>query len=363
MFNRLFFRNLDYVLLTVVLGIIAFGIVIIMSATGGYFSPIAQKQLIAAVLGFVGMMVVSAVDYSKLEGLIRPFYVLGIALLLLVLVIGANVKGAQSWIHLGGFALQPSEIMKLVVIVTLANYFAKPGHQVKRLLDLVRPLLIFAIPMVLIMLQPDLGTLLVFVGILFGMLFLAGVPLRHFFLFSGLGLASMPLFWMMLKDYQKNRLLTFLDPSLDPLGAGYNVIQSKIAIGSGHIWGKGLFQGTQASLKFLPEPHTDFIFSVLGEEFGFVGGMALLLLFFVLIWRGAQIAADAKDTFGQLMSAGVVCMLLFHLILNVGGATGIMPLTGLPLPLFSSGGSSVVANMLAIGVLQSVHIRSRELLF
>ncbi len=253
--------------------------------------------------------------------------------------------------------------MKIVVIVTLANYFAKPNHQVKRLVHLVRPMLIFAIPMVLIMLQPDLGTILVFIGILFGMLFIAGVPIRHFFLFSGLGMACLPIFWMLLKDYQKNRLLTFFDPSLDPLGAGYNVIQSKIAIGSGHIWGKGLFEGTQASLKFLPEPHTDFIFSVLGEEFGFVGGMALLLLYFILIWRGAQIAADAKDTFGQLMSTGVVCMFVFHLLLNVGGATGIMPLTGLPLTLFSSGGSSVVTNMLAIGVLQSVHIRSRELLF
>jgi len=253
--------------------------------------------------------------------------------------------------------------MKLVVIVTLANYFSIPAHQVKRLIDLLKPGLIFAVPMALIMLQPDLGTVLVYVGILFGMLFIAGVPLRHFFLFSGIGAACLPAFWMLLKDYQKNRLLTFFDPSLDPLGAGYNVIQSKIAIGSGHIWGKGLFEGTQATLKFLPEPHTDFIYAVMAEDFGFVGSMALLVLFFILIWRGAQIAADAKDPFGQLMAVGVVCMFAFHLLLNVGGATGIMPLTGLPLPLISSGGSSLVANMLAIGVLQSVHIRSRELLF
>ncbi len=363
MFNRFFFRNLDYLLFFVVLAIISFGVVIICSATGGTLSGTAQKQIIAGVIGFMAMMVFSAVDYSKLEGLIKPFYTIGLSLLIAVLIIGSVTKGAKSWIHLGGFALQPSELMKIVVIVTLANYFAKPGHQVKRLLDLWRPALIFAIPMILIMLQPDLGTILVFCGILFGMLFMAGVPIRHFFLFSGIGVACIPLFWMMLKDYQKNRLLTFFDPSLDPLGAGYNIIQSKIAIGSGHIWGKGLFQGTQASLKFLPEPHTDFIFSVLGEEFGFVGGVGLLLLYLILLWRGAQIASDAKDTFGQLMAVGVVCMLGFHLLLNVGGVTGIMPLTGLPMPFFSSGGSALVTNMMAVGILQSVHIRSRELLF
>ena len=363
MFNRYFFKNLDKILLLTVLIIIGVSIVMISSATGGEFTKLAQKQLISAVVALMAFLTIAAIDYSKLEGLIKPLYIVGLILLIIVLVIGSTNKGAKSWIMLaGGFNIQPSELVKLIIIVVLAFVLSKKG-EIETFKGLIPVLAIVAIPVCLIMLQPDLGTVLVFAGIAVGMLFMSGVKFKYLGILFGAAAACFPVFWHFLKAYQKNRLLTFIDPSLDPLGAGYNIIQSKIAIGSGGIYGKGLFHGTQATLNFLPAPQTDFIFSVIGEEIGFIGALVILLLYFIVIWRGIRIAAEAKDTFGSLMATGVVCMYLCHILLNIGGATGIMPLTGLPLPLMSYGGSSLVTNMAALGILESVHIRRKEMMF
>ena len=362
MFNRYFFKNLDYVMIFVVMTIIVIGVTMIISTTGQHFSANAQKQVIAAVIGFFLMLVISAVDYSKLSGLVKPLYGIGIFMLIAVLIIGTVTKGAKSWINLGGFNMQPSEFVKIVLIVTMA-FIMSSRKNPETVKDLVFPLAVYGFPVALILLQPDLGTALVFMGILAGMLFIGEIRYKYLFGMLGCGLVALPMFWQILKDYQKNRLLTFIDPALDPLGAGYNIIQSKIAIGSGYIWGKGLFHGTQINLNFLPEPHTDFIFSAIGEELGFAGSMLVLLLFFILVYRGIRIAVEAKDDFGKLMATGVVCMYTFHILLNVGGATGIMPLTGIPLPLVSYGGSSLVTNLAALGILQSVHIRRKELIF
>lgn len=363
MFNRYFFKNLDKMLLLTVFVIIGISIVMISSATGGKFTGFAQKQLISAVVAFIAFLTIAAVDYSKLEGLIKPLYVLGLIMLVIVLVVGSSAKGAKSWIMIGGgFNIQPSELVKLIMIAVLAFVLSKKG-EIDTFKELLPVLAMVALPVGLIMLQPDLGTVLVFAGITIGMLFMSGVKLKHLAILGGATAACLPVFWHFLKAYQKNRLLTFINPSLDPLGSGYNIIQSKIAIGSGGIYGKGIFHGTQATLNFLPEPHTDFIFSVIGEELGFIGAVVILLLYFIIVWRGIKIAAEAKDAFGSLMAVGVVCLYLCHILLNIGGAAGIMPLTGLPLPLMSYGGSSLVTNMAALGILESVHIRRKELMF
>ena len=219
------------------------------------------------------------------------------------------------------------------------------------------------VPFLLVLKQPDLGTSLVFMAIFLGMLFVCGINLR---LLGGLfaaGVAMMPLLWHFLKDYQKMRIMVFMDPNVDPLGSGYHIIQSKIAIGSGMLFGKGLFQGTQSQLNFLPENHTDFIFAVVGEELGFLGVVVLLLLYLVVLWRGIKIAQDASDIFGRLLAVGITSMLAFHVLVNVGMTLGIMPVTGIPLPLMSYGVSSLTTNIMSIAMLLNIQLRKQKLLF
>ena len=211
--------------------------------------------------------------------------------------------------------------------------------------------------------QPDLGTSLVFMAIFFGMLFASGVRLKLLGGIMAVGVAAMPLLWHFLKDYQKQRIMVFLDPNVDPLGSGYHIIQSKIAIGSGMLWGKGLFEGSQSQLNFLPENHTDFIFAVVGEELGFVGAVILLLLYLVVLRRGIKIAREAQDNFGMLMAVGITSMLAFHVLVNVGMTAGIMPVTGIPLPYMSYGISALTTNMMALAILLNIHLRSQTLQF
>lgn len=362
MFNRNLFENIDYLLLAVVVVTLGFSVVMVSSATGGYYSSFAQRQTVWGIIGIAGMFVVASIDYSKLTSFVKIFYLFNLLILTLVLVIGTESKGAQSWIRIGGVGVQPAEFAKLIIILTLSYHLDQKGS-LGRWKDLIGPLVHVGVPILLILKQPDLGTALVFIGILFGLLFVAGLRYKHLAALIGMGMAALPVFWHSLQDYQKKRILTFIDPSLDPLGAGYNVIQSKVAIGSGMIFGKGLFSGTQNQLNFLPEQHTDFIFSVIGEELGLIGAGTVLLLYFIIIYRGIKIAIDAKDRFGTFLAMGVVFLYLFHVIINIGGAMGVMPLTGIPLPLMSYGGSSILTNMAAIGMLQSVHVRRKELMF
>ena len=248
------------------------------------------------------------------------------------------------------------------MIIALAAMMEKRG-KIQSLTDLAPIAGYVAVPFLLVLKQPDLGTSLVFLAIFLGMVFVAGIRLRILFGIFGLGLAAMPVLWHFLKDYQKMRIMVFLDPNVDPLGAGYHIIQSKIAIGSGLLFGKGLFGGTQSQLNFLPENHTDFIFSVVGEELGFVGCAILLLLYLIVLWRGVKIARDASDTFGRLLAVGITSMIAFHVLINVGMTMGIMPVTGIPLPLMSYGVSSLTTNIMAIAILLNIQLRRQKLLF
>ena len=284
-------------------------------------------------------------------------------LLILVMLVGQTALGAQRWIALGPISIQPSEFSKLIMIIALAAMLEKRGGKINTITDLAPVAAYVGVPFLLVLKQPDLGTSLVFLAIFFGMVFVAGVRLRLLLGIFGAGLAAMPVLWHFLKDYQKMRIMVFMDPNVDPLGAGYHIIQSKIAIGSGMLFGKGLFGGTQSQLNFLPENHTDFIFSVVGEELGFVGCAILLLLYLVVLWRGIRIAQDASDMFGRLLAVGITSMIAFHVLINVGMTMGIMPVTGIPLPLMSYGVSSLTTNIMAIAILLNIQLRRQKLLF
>ena len=277
--------------------------------------------------------------------------------------LGHSALGAQRWIQLGPITVQPSEFSKLIMIVSLAALLEDKVGKLNDLHELLPVAAYVGIPFFLVLKQPDLGTSLVFMAIFLGMIFACGINLKILGGLMAAGLASMPILWHFLKDYQKMRIMVFMDPNVDPLGSGYHIIQSKIAIGSGMLFGKGLFGGTQSQLNFLPENHTDFIFAVVGEELGFIGAALLLILYFIVLWRGIKIARDASDNFGMLLAVGITSMLAFHVLVNVGMTTGIMPVTGIPLPLMSYGVSSLTTNIMAIAILVNIHMKKQKLLF
>lgn len=363
-------KNMDYFILLSVLAIVFLGILMIYSATHANTGDnngdpffFVKRQFLWLLLGLAAMVGMMSVDYQIFIRWSKYIYYLNLFLLLAVMFLGENRLGAQRWIPIGPFALQPSEFAKIFIIITLSAHLHDKVGEIKNLRDLFPAMLHVGIPMVLIMKQPDLGTSLVFTAIFLGIIIAAGVSWRSFAVLSALGAAVMPIFWNVLKDYQKKRLLVFLDPNVDPTGAGYHIIQSKIAIGSGGIFGKGLFGGTQSQLNFLPEHHTDFIFAVLGEELGFVGAVILLSLYLIIVWRAIRVAGEAKDSFGTLLAVGIASMLTFHVLVNIGMTSGIMPVTGIPLPFMSYGGSAMLTNMMAIGLLLNVCIRRQKILF
>ncbi|MGD0112456.1 MAG: rod shape-determining protein RodA [Armatimonadota bacterium] len=308
----------------------------------------------------------------------------GVLLILLaVLTAGHTAMGGSRWIALGSFRLQPSEFAKIAVILSLAAFLSRRGDAVQGFPLLLKSLLIPAGPVLLVLVQPDFGTALVVIAIWFGVLYLSGARPAHLGAVFATGLLLFLLMWNMdklplerlpspaakvlahvrLKDYQKRRLTIFMDPQSDPLGSGYHVIQSRLAIGSGEVVGRGLFHGTQSRLRFIPERHTDFIFSVVGEELGLIGAAAMLMLYFFLFWRGLRIATRARDLLGTLLAAGAASMLIFHTIVNVGMSVNIMPITGIPLPFVSYGGSNMLASFVAFGLLQNVHMRRDKIIF
>jgi rod shape determining protein RodA len=278
-----------------------------------------------------------------------------------VLVVGRTSLGAQRWISLGPLGqFQPSEIAKLVIVITLAKHLTDRPGPYQSVWDLVPFLGHVAVPMLLIFKQPDLGTALVYGAIFIGMLYASGARRRDLATLGAGAVILIPILWRFLKEYQRRRLLAFVHPSLDPLGSGYGIIQSKIAVGSGLEWGKGLFAGTQGVLRFVPEHHTDFIFSVIGEELGFVGAMVLLGLFLVWVYRGLRIAAVARDRFGALAAVGIVSMVSFHVFVNIGMTVGIMPITGIPLPFISYGGSALMTMVWATALLVNIGVRHQR---
>jgi rod shape determining protein RodA len=319
-------------------------------------APYFPKQIAWVVIGLVLATLMSLVDYSRLQHYFPQLYVLNLVLLVAVFVVGDAAKGAQRWIPVGPFTLQPSEFAKLFVVVTLASYIAHKKGRIDDMREVGITLGLIAPPMLLIMLQPDLGTALVIGAIWLGMMFAAGLRWQYLLGVAVVALAVLLLAWQLhvLKDYQISRLIVFVDPKVDPSGAGYNLNQSKIAIGSGGLMGKGLRSGTQTNLNFLPERHTDFIFAVLGEKLGFVGAALLLLFYGWLLMSGLRVASASRDLFGTLVATGIVTMWTFQVMVNMGMTTGIMPVTGIPLPFMSYGGSSMWTHLVAAGLLMSI---------
>ena len=373
MIERKLWRTFDYTLLLTVLLISLVSLLSIRSATLNNLTgnPLyfVQKQVLWVGIGLVAMFITVLTDYLYFYRMAHYFYYFNIALLTAVLFIGREGGGAQRWLDLKVFDLQPSELAKLAIIVILAKVLSERKEPFESIYDLVVPFFYVLLPVFLIFLQPDLGTSLVLFAVLFTMLFMAGVFVKHLLLILTVGIGvGFPLLWLMLKDYQKMRLLVFINPEVAPMSYGYQLLQSMIAIGAGGFAGYfsrtgELFQGTQSGLNFLPAQHTDFIFSVLGEEFGFVGALFLMMLFFILIYRIIRIARLSKDTFGSFLCGGVAAMFMFQIFVNIGMTIGIMPVTGLPLPLMSYGGSAYLLNIMSIGLVLNVGMRRYKILF
>lgn len=369
------FQDLDYLIPIMTIVLVAIGILIINSAThtqGLTSDKFVIKQLIVAILGIILLILSLFFDYRVLKEYADLIYILNLLLLVLVLVFGTEISGSKSWIKLGPVNFQPAELAKLGLIVSLASFFSRRRNKLTELKHFVFSCL-YVLPVILLVLaQNDLGTVLVLLAIFAGMFYIAGANTKYYLGVVGvvgllIGSMLIAHFWfglpIPLKKYQLMRLIIFWNPKIDPLGYGYNIIQSKIAIGSGGLLGKGLFAGTQSQLGFLPEKHTDFIFSVLGEELGFIGVTVILLCYFLLLWRSIKVASEAKDDFGQLLVVGIISMFVFHIFENIGMAIGIMPITGIPLPFISYGGSSLLTNILAVSLIINVNIRKKKLLF
>lgn len=362
MIDRRLVQNFDWGLLGVTLLLALFGFLTLYSATttvsNGSQQMIYIKQIIWFCGGFVVMVMAFMINYKLLDRWADIIYIFCIILLLSVLIFGKFVAGSRRWLVFGPLSVQPSELAKITIIIVLAKYYsnvASPkGLQFR---ELLKPLVYTGIPFLLIVKQPDLGTAMLLAFIALSMTVFVKIEKKTYYWLLGSAMVCAPLVWFLLKDYQKKRILTFFNPDRDPLGAGYHIIQSKIAIGSGMITGKGYLEGTQNALSFLPEQHTDFIFSVLAEEWGFLGTTILLFLFFMLIFLGLKIAHGSKDPFGTMLAFGITSMIFFHVFINIGMVMGLMPVVGVPLPLISYGGSSMMTIMVSIGLLISISIR------
>lgn len=350
MFDKRLLKNFDWGLLVITLLLCLIGILTIYSAAKPYY----LKQFASLGLGLVACMTLFSIDYHKWARWAPLLYLAGLVLLLLLFFFGHSVLGARRWLSIGFLTFQPSEVSKVATLLLLARYLSQ-----KEKADLFIPLIIVVLPLLLIASQPDLGTAFLFLPLGLVLVYLAGARIRHLLLLIGSFLLASPLVWLFLHDYQKRRILSFLNPARDPLGAGYNVIQSKIAIGSGRLLGKGFLNSTQSS--FLPGHHTDFIFSSFAEEWGFLGSLLLLGIYFFLIIRAIEISLHAKDRLGSLLAAGVAILLTSQIIINIAMATGILPATGLPLPFLSYGGSHLVTSLASIGLL--LNIRMRRFMF
>ena len=354
-------KDFDRLVLVAMFLIFAIGVATIYSATKSRNLPIAEsfffKQLTWMGVGIVLLVLTISISYQRFIDIAYVIYGITIILLVLVLVLGHTRLGAQRWFSIAGFAFQPSEFIKLSLILALSNYVAAKKDSMSELKNLIVPSILLAVPFILVLLQPDLGTALLLVPIFFSIMVVSGARLKYLGFMILLGLAGFPVFWHFLRDYQKQRLLVFVNPNIDPLGAGYTIIQSKIAVGSGGVLGKGWLNGTQNQLNFLPERHTDFIFSVIGEEWGFLGSVALVLIYFFIVKRAFSIAALTSDIYGKTIASGIGVMIGLQVVINIAMTIGLMPVVGIPLPLVSYGGSSLIATVIAIGLLINVGIR------
>ena len=385
MFDKRLVRNFDFVLLIIILLIAAlglFGLVLatrspvegtdgaVSEAIGSFNLKQVRLQLLFIASGLVLMLIVAGVDYHIISDLSVYFYWIVIGLLIVVKFFGTKGGGAQSWIAIGSFRLQPSEFSKIAVILSLARIISKREEEgINNFKSIAMIGITLAIPFVLIFVQPDAGTAMVLIAIFIGMVFVAGIHYKLLLGVIGAGVAALPVVWFKVLDkYQQHRFLVFLNPELDPTGKGYHAAQSKMAIGSGQLTGRlssggFLFENLLSQLNFLPAQDTDFIFTVTVEALGFLGGITIIVLYFLLLIRTVRIAAKARDELGALICAGVASMILFHVFENIGMTMGIMPITGIPLPFMSYGGSSMWTNMIGFGLVLNVGMRKQKITF
>lgn len=356
-----FLKSVDWILLLTTVFLGSLGLLMIYSASispDGVDLSFVFRQAVFLLIGVTFYLIVTNVDY-RFTAQMTPFLYLGtIALLVLTLLVGQEVRGSVRWIDLNIFTVQASEIAKPVLILTLATYFSR--YSVKKLRNIIISFVIVAIPTGLVFFQPDLGNAAILAGIWVILTFAAGIRVFHVLALSGLTVLVAPLFWSFLQDYQKERVFSFLNPQKDPLGSGYNIVQSIIAVGSGGLTGRGFGRGTQSQLKFLPEQKTDFIFATTAEELGFLGVSLILGSFIVIIYRIYLVFSKVKDTLGSLITLGVVGMIVMHLFINVGMNIGIFPVTGITLPFLSFGGSSLLSFMIALGLVNSISAFSKK---
>jgi rod shape determining protein RodA len=370
--ERRLIRNFDWITLLVVVVLTLIGILTIYSAT----RPLAGmpghadfflKQLIWLLLSIIILFVITSFDYIWLYRFSYPLYGFGLLLLIAVLLLGKTSMGAQRWINIGIFSFQPSEFFRIFFIIAFSSYLANLGKETEGFVPLKGLIMFGFIPLILLIKQPDLGTAILLLSLFSVLTISKGISKKIIAVALLIGLIAIPfvghIFWDGLKDYQKNRLIAFMDPGIDPAGIGYHINQSKIAVGSGELIGKGFLNGTQGPLRFLPEKHTDFIFAVFAEEWGLLGCFGLLGIYFILFLRGLDTAAKAKDTAGKLMALGITAMFFVYFVVNIGMTLGMMPVVGIPLPFVSYGGTSLLSNFIAAGILINIRTRRFELFY
>jgi rod shape determining protein RodA len=369
--DRRLIKNFDWVTFSLVILLSIIGIMTIYSATRPLLLTDQPnfhiKQIYWFLIGICALFLVTKIDYIWLSRFAYPLYAIGVLLLLSVLIAGRTGMGAQRWLTIGPLSFQPSEIFRLIFIIVMSRHFISV-HRDMSLTTFLKIFLTFTlIPLIVLLKQPDLGTAIILLIIFLSLSFTKGLQKKIITLIIILGIISIPflgnIFWEGLKDYQKNRIIAFMEPNVDPAGIGYHINQSKVAIGSGGFFGKGYLKGTQGPFRFLPEKQTDFIFSVFAEEWGLLGSFILLLLYLTLILRGLDTAIKAKDEFGRLLSCGVTFMFATYFFINVGMTLGIMPVVGIPLPFMSYGGTAMLSNFIAAGVLINVRTRRFELFY
>jgi rod shape determining protein RodA len=350
-------RYISWPLVVVVITLGLCGVAMQFSASGGNLRPYAEPQLIRFIIGLCVMFTAAFLSPRLIYHYTYHLYAAGFVMLVIVEIVGHIGMGAQRWVSLGFFNLQPSEFMKVFMVLALAKFYHTVNvDQVDNKYSMLPPLLMIGAPALLILIQPNLGTATVLTATGVAILFAAGIKAWKFIVVGLIGVASLPVAWSMLHSYQKRRVMTFLDPESDPLGAGYNIMQSKIAIGSGGTTGKGFLEGTQSQLSFLPEKQTDFIFTMLAEEFGMAGGLSVIILFFILVMLCLMAGVLSRHHFGRMIAVGVATVLFLHIFINIAMVMGMLPVVGLPLPLLSYGGSVMISSMLGIGLVLNIYI-------
>jgi rod shape determining protein RodA len=351
--DRRLVLHFDWLLISLAVLLIGAGLLTL----GSLVPRLLMRQLAWLGIGTVWVLVIISIDYRVLARWAYIGYLAGLGVLTVVLMLGRAAQGARRWLAIGPFTVQPSELFKLVLITTVAAYLASREDQRPGWDRVVLPLLLVAPAFGLIVKQPDLGTALVLMPVVIALLFIGGARWRDLAVLMGGGLAAAPAFWLVLRDYQRERLLVYLDPFRDPLGSAWNVIQAKITIGSGQLVGKGLFGGTQSRLAFLPERHTDFIFAAFAESWGFLGAVGLLAVYGLVAVRGLEVAATARDTLGRLLATGATVLLTSQALVNLGMVTGLLPIVGIPLPMVSYGGSALLTALGAVALIENVRMR------